>query len=160
MRSVLKYFINGDGKENNMTKEIFDLCTGNLPSLHDQVIERIDWINNTLIIQYPNLNFSACNRTHNYSHYHSCNIFLHEIDDADVMVYVSSVHNLKLMGRIYYLQDFLHFLRTNNYRIETISFLRGYQKFAIQGALVNSNGQYSEDCWITVSTKQIMYSWE
>jgi len=66
---------------------------------------------------------------------------------------------LNVIATIYYMDEFIEFIKKNQYVIETISFFCGYETIVIKSTLVNKAGYYCEDCIFTIPVSLLIYQW-
>lgn len=124
-----------------------------LNSMHDQIIESMELKDEKFILHYKNL--------HNGDgDFCSCDVIFSGVGDADVFAEIRKGKGLFVEGVGYYDTEFLEFINSNEYYIETIRYYCSYESVIILAALVSKDGAYHEDCAIRVTAKEILYRWQ
>ncbi|HCL03164.1 MAG TPA: hypothetical protein DHW61_12285 [Lachnoclostridium phytofermentans] len=125
-----------------------------LDSMHDQRIQNIEWREKVLILHYNDLHYDDSEE------FRSCDVMFFGVDDSDMVAEVRKRNGLIVEGTRYYDVEFLEFITTHRYNIETIRFYYGYETVIIEAALIDENGGYCDDCVIKISAHEILYHWK
>lgn len=142
-------------------KEKYDLRENKIPSLHDQIISTFEWAEQTLQIRFAPFSFwNMGEKESPYSQFISCDLIFHNIEDADVFALVYFFENSEIKGKGYYLSEFVDYLKKNNYNIETICFLSGYNKMEIQGNILDPQKRQAASCIIHIYSENVLFSWK
>lgn len=120
--------------------------------LHDERIHRIELKDKKLILHYDELHFS--------DKYRKCHLIFDNVDEADLIVEIREKKDKMIKSSLYYDAEFLEFINSHNYCIESIEFYYGYETVIVQAALVNQVGMYCEDCILKISATEMLYHWE
>lgn len=147
----------------------YKLTDINLPdSMHDFRVSKIRLEDNSLILQYKDINIDKdiygedSNYYINHKGFRACDIiFSNNCDlDIDALVEVkkTSVNTIELT--YYDIHEFIDLINTNNYEIETIQFLFGYNTVLIEADLWDKRlNEYSDSCNIKIYAERISYIW-
>lgn len=135
-------------------EEYLDLNKSYLNSMHDQIVDTIEIIENNLILNYESLQ-----RQHAQSNfvYNKCNIIFKNIDTP----YVEVIKERKCRGkmRLYYIEEFLSMIKRKRYMLQTLYYYVGYSTVFIDARLINKKHSTISKCYFVIPASEVLYKW-
>ena len=134
-------------------------------SMHDQQITNIVLSSGTLSLNFDDLHFNTPYSPESQKYYdehksyHKCTLTFSGLEEADLYAEVKKKKERIIEVIEYYDDEFIEFLKSNQFRVEISNFFYGYGTALIQGTMVNRTGSYGPDCLIKISSDTVLYQW-
>jgi hypothetical protein len=148
----------------NMMTEVYDISKfPYLDSMHDLKISKIELMNESVVLRYENITLYESNyvdgSTYYFDHkdFRSCEIVFKNGQDS--YAEIRHVNKLNIRARKYYIDDFIKYIDSKKYMIETLYFYYGYNTVVINGVICDTKGCYHDRCIITIPTTEVIYNW-
>ena len=138
--------------ENNKMKKYTISLLPQIEQLHDEIIDRIEVINNNLVLHFDEL--------HLVNKYSKCKIMFSQFEEifSDVSFTFLNIHKNKIKsGRKIYLDEFIEYKKNRNFFIEICDIYEGYERLLIVGKIVNCKISYGNYVQLCIDTKSITY---
>ncbi|MCI8508618.1 MAG: hypothetical protein HFJ06_08675 [Lachnospiraceae bacterium] len=133
-------------------EEYLDLNKSYLNSMHDQIVDTIEIIEDNLILNYESLQHTQSNFLYN-----KCKIIFKNIDAP----YVEVIKERKCKGkmRLYYIEEFLSLMKRKKYMLQTLYYYVGYDTVFIDGRLLNRKHSTISKCYFIIPANKVLYKW-
>ena len=138
--------------ENNKMKKYTISLLSRIEQLHDEIIDRIEVIDNNLVLCLDEL--------HLVNKFTKCKIIFSEFEDifSDVSFTFLNIHKNKIRsGRKIYLDEFIEYSKKRNFFIEICDIYEGYERIFIVGKIVNCKISYGNYVQLCIDTKSVTY---
>lgn len=123
-----------------------------IEQLHDEIIDRIEVIDNNLVLCLDEL--------HLVNKFTKCKIIFSEFEDifSDVSFTFLNIYKNKIRsGRKIYLDEFIEYSKKRNFFIEICDIYEGYERIFIVGKIVNCKISYGNYVQLCIDTKSVTY---
>lgn len=142
-------------------EEKFDLMKSYIDSMHDQIVNHVEITDNNLIFHYDTLEYSNVQNEdyyNNHCKFCRCDLIFKNIDVP--YAEIKAKNKLRTSIRIYYIDEFLDFIKRKNLMIQTLYFYIGYGTVYIDAILVSKKNKAVNNCYIVIPATEVSYEWK
>lgn len=140
--------------ENKKMKQYNISVTSHIEQFHDEVIDKIEVIDNKLVLYIDDLHFDYGNK------FTKCRIIFTQFEDifSDISFIFFKIHKNKIKsGKKLYLDEFFNYTKNKKISIEISDIYEGFEKILIVGKITNGKIIHGNFVQLHIDTKSIIY---